>query len=207
MATDKLKLYNGALRLCEERRLASLSENREPRRLLDDVWGDDPIKLWLEQANWQFAARTYKLTYDPDFSAEFGYEYAFEKPDDYVRTIAISSNDSMLPALTDFRDEGNYWYSHFDTIYVTIVSDDEDYGRDMSKWPESFVRFGQADLAVEINPRLSGSSTSTEELMRVRKQRLSDAMGKDGANRPTLFPSPGTWSRARAGGRLNRERR
>ena len=34
----RLQLYNSALLLLGERNLASLSENREPRRLLDHVW-------------------------------------------------------------------------------------------------------------------------------------------------------------------------
>jgi hypothetical protein len=38
MSASKLKLYNDALGILGERRLASLTENREPRRVLDEVW-------------------------------------------------------------------------------------------------------------------------------------------------------------------------
>ena len=37
MANDQLSLYNNALTVLGERKIASLTENREPRRVLDDV--------------------------------------------------------------------------------------------------------------------------------------------------------------------------
>lgn len=206
MAIDKLGFYNGALRLCEERALASLTENREPRRLLDNVWSEDVVRNWLEEGQWQFATRAYALGFDPDFDPAFGYQHAFEHPDDYVRLVGISADEKFNNDLTEYRDEGGYWMCDLETLYVRVVSDDVDYGRDMTKWPPSFVRFAQADLACEINPRLTGSRVATDDLQKLRAKRLSEAQGKDGVNRPTQFYSNGTFSNARLGrtGRDNR---
>jgi len=41
MSTSRLKLYNDALTACGESHLASLTEDREPRRLLDHVWDEN----------------------------------------------------------------------------------------------------------------------------------------------------------------------
>ena len=40
MATSKLTLFNDALRLCRERKLVALTDNREARHLLDAAWAD-----------------------------------------------------------------------------------------------------------------------------------------------------------------------
>jgi hypothetical protein len=63
MAVSRLSIYNGALRECQERKLASLSEDREPRRVLDDVWndGDGLLRFVLRQKQWRFARRTVEI--------------------------------------------------------------------------------------------------------------------------------------------------
>ncbi len=47
LVTTKLQIFNGALRMCGERKLASLSEDRQPRRLLDDEWADGAVDYCL----------------------------------------------------------------------------------------------------------------------------------------------------------------
>ena len=44
MATDRLKLYNGALTIIGERSIASLTTNEESRRLLDNQWNDGAVR-------------------------------------------------------------------------------------------------------------------------------------------------------------------
>ena len=50
MAIDKLSVYNNALILIGERTLTALTENREPRRLLDSSFDFDAINYCLEEA-------------------------------------------------------------------------------------------------------------------------------------------------------------
>lgn len=198
MAITKLQLYNGALRLCGERK-TTLTEEREPRRLLDDVWDEDAIKTCLEQGQWQFATRTAKLVSSATVSPDFGFIYAFEKPSDYLRTVAISHDEYFYAPLTQFADEANYWFAEIDPIYVKYVSDDEAYGADLSLWPNYFARYVQSYLAFEIAPRLTGVKVDMEKLEGIMDGRLKEAQDKDGVNRPTRFPSRGSWNRARNG--------
>ena len=58
---SKLILYNDALLLAGERSLANLSEDTEPRRLLDQVWNNGGVNLCLEEAQWEFAMRTVRV--------------------------------------------------------------------------------------------------------------------------------------------------
>lgn len=80
--TTQLDIYNGALLHCGERFLASLTEQREPRRLLDRVWSSNGVKTCLEQGQWNFAMRTIQIDYDPSIAPSFGYARAFQKPND-----------------------------------------------------------------------------------------------------------------------------
>lgn len=196
---DQLTLYQGALRLCGERKLASLSENRPPRHLLDDVWGEDVIKTCLEQGPWQFATDTQRLDYDPDIEPDFSYRRGFPHPDGYVRTVGLSVNEFGDPPLTMYRDEGGVIYSDPDILYLSFVSNTDDFGRNLSLWPQTFSKFVMAVMAFEVNPRLTNSRAVTADIKQVMKERLNDALGKDGVNRPTTFPPRGLFVSARSG--------
>ena len=78
--TTQLDLYNGALLQVGERFLASLTEQREPRRLLDQVWAANGVKTCLEEGQWPFAMRTVQVDYDPSITPTFGYARVFQKP-------------------------------------------------------------------------------------------------------------------------------
>lgn len=197
MAWTKLQLYNGALRLCGERKV-TLTEDREPRRLLDDVWDEDVVKTCLEQGQWQFAKRSVEIESSANVSPPFGYSYAFEFPSDYVRTILLASDEYFENTLK-YAQEGNYLFGDIDPVYLAYVSDDVAYGRDMSLWPQSFGKFVQAEMAYEIGPRLTGVKVDMEKMERVRNKRLLDAQNKDGVNRPVRFPPRGSWVNARHG--------
>ena len=71
--TDRLSIYNDALLLCGERGLASLTENTEPRRLLDQVWNNEGVIKCLELGQWHFAMRGVQVDYDPDLEPSYGY--------------------------------------------------------------------------------------------------------------------------------------
>lgn len=202
MTTTKLSVYNGALRLCKERRLASLSENREPRRLLDDVW-DSCVQSCLQMGQWTFGTRTQMLDYTPSIEPDFGYRRAFIQPDDMVRVTAICSDEYFTQPLLRYADERHYWYCDLDTIYVRFVSNDADYGLDMSLWPESFVKYLQADLADEIVGNLTGADS--EKVEKETKKAKRQALSLDAMNKPTTFPPPGLWASSRhQGSRFDR---
>jgi hypothetical protein len=123
-APTKLTLYNDALLLCGERFLASLTEEREPRRLLDRAWDGGAVRACLEMGQWGFAMRTIQLDYDSGIQPDFGYARAFVKPTDWVLTSGLCSDEFFRSPLTRYTDEAGYWYSDLDTIYVRYVSDD-----------------------------------------------------------------------------------
>lgn len=199
MTITQLQLYNGALRLCGEGKLASLTEDRGPRHLLDDVWGEDTIEYCLEQGQWRFATRTQQLTFNPAINPDFGYSRGFDEPTDYVRTVMLSSNEYFDEALTRFEHEGGLFFADLDQIYLRFVSKDVLYGKNLGLWPKSFAKYVQSYLAFEVAPRLTGVKVDMEKLEKVMDDRLKKAQSIDGINRPTRFPPKGSWNNARLG--------
>ncbi len=207
MATDKLQLYNGALRIIKQRRLASLTENVEPRYLLDDVWDNGAVQFCLEEGQWNFAMRTVAIDYAPAIEPGFGYRYAYTKPSDWVRTAALCSDEYFNIPLNEMSDEAGYWYSNIIKMYVKFVSNDPSYGFNFALWPQTFQQFVQAYLAQQIAPRLVQSASDKEDVDKTYSKALSDALAKDAMNGPTTFPPTGSWVASRVGAADSRKSR
>lgn len=206
--TDQLSLYNGALRVLGQRKLASLSEDSEPRHLLDDVWDEGGIDACLEEGLWNFATRTIRLDYNPAIEPDFGFQRAFDKPSDWIRTSGLAADGYFRIRLTDeqAKDEAGQWYADIDTIYARFVSNDNAYGNDLTLWPQSFINFVEAFFALKISPRIVKAAATRAELQKLYDKMLIKARSKDAMNEGTAFPPQGGWSSARrgSGGRSDR---
>lgn len=201
MATQ-LGVYNEALRLLGERQLASLTEDREARRLLDAAWDANAHNSWLEQNDWNFALRAVKIGSDPSYSAEWGYAFGYQHPEDMVRPAGIFQDELMHIPLRDYLDEGQFWFADVSpAIYVQYVSNGASYGGDLGLWPASFAKYVAAFLAIEVAPVLK-NDVDVEALTRLMERRERDARAKDGLRSPSKPLPTGTWKASRlVGGR------
>lgn len=201
--TTQLALYNGALRAIKERKLASLSENTEARRVLDDVWNDGAVNYCLEQGFWNFATRTAKFTPETGFTPAFGYRNQFVKPSDFVRLAGMCQDEYFRIPLNDYTDEAGNWYADVNPLYVMYISNAPSYGNDLTRWPESFSNYVELYLADEVCGRLTGDADMVTNDLR---KALIDARSKDAMNEPTRFLPAGRFVQARAGGYSRRDR-
>lgn len=203
MGATKLGLYNGALRLCKDRKLSALTDNTEPRRLLDDAYGDGStngaVKFCLESGLWTFATRSGQVDYTPSVEPDFGYRYAFTQPTDMVRPVAICQDEYFTVPLSHYADERQYWYCDLQTIYVRWVSNGASYGADLSLWSEKFVKFVEAYLASEIVNNLTGDKDIIAYVNRVFEDAKKDARSLDAMNKPTQWFPQGAWAGSRYG--------
>lgn len=201
--TSRLTLYNGALRLLGDRPLASLTENREPRRQLDACWDGNVVERALEAGLWNFAMRAMQYDYSPSITPgiEGGYQYAFNKPDDFVRTAAVCQDGYFKVPLTEYSDEAGYWFADLQTIYVKIVSKGNDYGMNMARWPQSFVKYLEAIMAAEIAIPLTQNEKKFETMVALSERLLIGAKNQNAMADPVKFLPTSSWARARAGGR------
>lgn len=206
MATTRLSIYNDALLLLGERALSSLTEEREPRRLLDQVWNNEGVDHCLEKGQWFFAMRAIKIDYDPGVDPGFGYRRAFYKPTDWVLTSALCTDEWFNVPLTQYNDEADYWYADDDVLYVRYVSNDSQYGNNLARWPTSFKEFVAAHFASRIAAKIATPDIA-RDMLGLRKMLLNEAKNNAAMAEPTSFPAQGSWSRARTrfGTRRNRD--
>lgn len=205
MSASRLSIYNDALLLCGERALNTLTENREPRYLLDQVWNNNGVDACLEEGQWFFAMRTVQLDYDPNIQPPFGFARAFDKPTDWILTSAVCSDEFFREPLLRYSDEAAYWYSDLDTIYIKYVSNDIGFGGNLGEWPRSFTEFVAAHFAFKIVTKISNDDDRLTRIIKIRKQMLLEAKSKGLMAEPTKFPAQGTWSRARMTGGWRRD--
>lgn len=204
MAT-KLGIFNTALGHLGERKISSLSEAREPRRVLDDFY-DGTVAYALERGFWNWAMRSISLLSSDSYDPPFGQQYAFEKPTDWVRTYTIAANENLTPPLLDVIDEGGLWYANSDPLYIKYVSNDTTWGMDLSLWSQSFADYVAARLANRACKRITGNAPS-EDLLREEKRSLAIAKSRDAMDEPPGFPPTGTWATSRRLSGLRDQRR
>lgn len=207
MAT-KLGIYNEALILLESRTLATLTDNRAERRTLDAVYAPT-MAYMLEAGMWNFAARPIEIDASDDVTSEFGWQYVFEKPTDYVRLIRISDNERLSPTLDYFGEEGDYFLADVTPLYIQYVSDDVTYGSDLGKWPASFTTAFIDELAYRAAPQVNHVPITVRDwLSKKKRSSLAFARGKDAVNQPRSALPVGRLVQSRSGSRwTNAQRR
>jgi hypothetical protein len=204
---DKLDIFSRTLVKCGQRPLLSLSDARPEQRAIDRVY-DSAVEKLIEGALWKFAARTDELQPSATVTSNFGYQYVYEQPEDYVRIIRICDNERLRPTLRDFMLEGEFIYADCNPLYLQYVSDDPRHGYDVGKWTPSFTDALVDELVVRTAPFLMNADVQKiEQLEKQAKRSFYVAKGRDAVNQPECWTPPGRLVRARSGGtRINNMR-
>lgn len=198
---SQLNLYNGALALPDigEAPLQSLSENTPLRYRLDGVWNRGALRAVLERHDWNFATRTLTLFPSQSIAPAFGWKYVYEKPVDWVRTVAISDVEDFAVWSRNFIEEGNLFLSNSDKLYVRYVSDGAAYGGDFSRWSQAFNNFMYHYLAYNIVGNTTASGSKGQSLEERMTKALREAIAFDGNGQATQRLPYTTWTQARYG--------
>lgn len=202
MAATKLGLYRAAVIEIGEETLASLTEQRKSRNLLDTVY-DDVVHDCLEAGDWNHAVREVKAAADTGVTENFGFTETIGKPTDWVKTVSLSSSETYFPPLADhqYQDEVDHWAASVTPIYVRYVSDDSGYGFALSRWPRSFTRFVEFALAERIVKAITNNDGDKERIGKDMMRAKRNALSKDAMNEGMKFYRVSSWNAARAGNR------
>lgn len=203
---SKLSIYNGALTILGERKLADLTENREPRYKLDTIWDNEFVDRILQAGQWNFAQRTVELEYSPSITPSFGYQYAFDKPQDFIRTMGLCHDEYFTMPITRYSDESQWIFTDAQKIYLKYVSNDSQWGSDYSLWPANFTEFAEHYLAYKVAPTIAGMNFNERELERKQKTLLLEAKSTDAMEQPAKFAPKGGWASSRQGFRSTGDR-
>lgn len=206
MAAVKINIYNNALGHLGERKLASLTEDREPRRVLDDFYSN-ALAHCLEKGAWEFAIRSTEIDASTSTSPEFGFTYSFRKPDDWVRTVKVSDSPTLVSPLLSFREENDYWQADCNPLYVEYVSNHASLGGgDLSRWTQAFEDYVTIRLAMLSCKRITGSLTEMDYLVKLEKKAVGGARELNNAGDAPIPQAGGSWVASRRGGMSNRSR-
>ena len=197
MAASQMSVFNKALRWLEERSLASLSEQREPVRLLNNEW-QDAVQTCLEKDYWKHAIRESQFSPDVNRTPNFGFLWAFTKPTDWVSTFQVSDNPAYDPLHRRFTDQNNVWYADSNPLYVRYVSNDPDYGWNLALWRAGFTEYVAAYLAWLLAPRTKQWQQKVDAIEKILRKAEARAIAQDAMQGPPGKPPYGTWVTSRA---------
>jgi hypothetical protein len=196
-----LTLYNGALGHLDERPLASLSENREPRRALDTFW-NDAVNYCLERKYWNFGYRSVSIDASTTLTPAFGFLFGFKIPADWIRTRRLSAVQTLEPPLIDVAEEAGYWYTNVTPIFVQYNSNNPLYGMNLGAWPQSFAEYVELRLARKACKRVTGSTDllkGPDGLIAQEEKAYKVAAANCAMNEAIGFAPQSSWVRARRG--------
>lgn len=198
MAT-KLGLFNSALTEIGHVNLVDTGEAVEAGRVLNEVY-TRVVDDCLAVGSWNFATETIKATADTGVTPNFGFTEVFAKPSDWVRTVAVSGDEYFSFPLTQYFDDVNFWSADLSPIYIRYVSDDTGMGYELTRWPASFTRYVELELAARVCSRLTESDSRLGNIRDDRDKARTRALNEDAMNEPQpKFPPTGSWNRSRWG--------
>lgn len=163
MAVNKLSVYNNALYVLGERRLASEYEDREPRYVLDEVVGLDNYGAILELTKPHFAVRSAKLS-GPVVSAVHSLDQVYTFPVDYLSPLGgegVHGQNCSFFSDEDFNDPIDRYIIEGRTVACDVATNI--FVRYISKtpsfeeWTPLFAKLASAYLAREAASRLNPS--------------------------------------------------
>jgi hypothetical protein len=194
---SRLGIYKAALRyLGNAAGIASLTEASVTRRALDDVWRESG-EYMLAKGMWNFAIRSVELQNDEDVEPLFGFQYAFSKPDDWVRTVSISNEATFRDGFEDYADETNYWYADSTPIYVRYVSNDDAYGWNVGAWRQPFAEAFAAYMAFQCALPISADKGTRNDLFNLSKALLTEAKTLDAVDERVAYAPAGRLVKSR----------
>jgi hypothetical protein len=198
--TDQLSIYNGALTILGERKLATLDDNVPYRYDLDDIWDNDMVNRCLQMGQWNFAARSVELAASPEVTPGFGYQFAFDKPpSDFIRTMMVCYDEYFDRPITRYSDEGQWIFADVELVYLKYVSNDDLFGQDYSLWPANFTEFVEHYLAYKAAPNLAGLDMKERTMEAKFERALLKAKSTDAMESPAKFAPKGGWAESRQG--------
>jgi len=196
---SKVGIANHALTLIGERTINSFEDGTAEANFVSRRYDDIRDEL-LRQHNWGFATKRQKLAQSAT-APVFEYDYAYQLPSDFIRSIAIYGDDGGN-SMIDYRVVGETIQTSSQEVWMTYV------GRvdDPNQMPVDFRSALAYMLAYEGTIALSDNSSLRDRLAgdvdnKIRRARSSDGMGDS----PTQL-AQGSWINRRwgSGGRLRK---
>ena len=186
MAVTKLSLYNDTLQLLGERRLASDTEDREPRYDLDSLYDNGAVDYCLEVVKPRYATLFAEIAGQaPGVQTE--YDFQIDLPADFV---AVFNEEDGTPAvyqdgrgespITRFIREGDHLHMDIEPAWLRYVIAHTD--PQLAIMPTSFGRVVSAYMARELSWKYDPDAE--EQIQLKLDQRIEASKAIEVGNQP-----------------------
>ena len=196
MAT-KLQIWKQALVHLEKATITTLTDDVEAVYVFGNAW-DGVVEEAFNSGDWNFAKASVALSANGALTPAVGWSYAFDYPDDWIRTVTVSNNPSFL-TFKDYVDESGHLHANTPTLYLRFISEVNAADDQISTWPTMFWRYAALKLAFDTCGRLTSGDTLEEKLRLRMEKALRQAKSVDARNENNKVIEPGSWLRARRG--------
>jgi len=156
MAIDKLVVYNGALALIGERKLASDSENRESRFRLDTLWEMGAVEFCLDMAKPHWASSIEKLD-TPTTVVDHSLSQQHDFPSDYISIVGLYSDPKLDQEVHRYIIQGRSVLTEYETVWLRYISNTP--VDTFTNWTPNFVQLVSAHLANQLAPTFAAQKT------------------------------------------------
>ena len=150
MAIDQLSIYNNALFLLGERKLATITENRKPRYDLDTIYDLGAVDYCLEIVKPVFATTTAVLTVSAA-SPDHDLDNVFTLPTGFIDVVGVYSDSKLDQPVSRYIVDAGTLACEYSTIYLRYITNTIAIGT----WSPSFARVVSAYLAREYAETIS----------------------------------------------------
>lgn len=144
MATSEISICNIAISWLGGIKIISFDDNTAEAKLCSAVYPADRDAV-LEQRNWSFALSRVKLNRlanDP----LYGYNAAFQLPNDLIRMVDIATDSDFNNTLKDWSKEGDQLLVSSDVVFLRYIKRCED----PTKFSPGFIQCLAARIAADI---------------------------------------------------------
>ena len=189
------RIYNDALMIMGLDEITANNDDSNRRVKLDRVLDADLVASQLEDTGWTFALTSTQIDYNPSIEPSWGYQRAHDKPADMQRINGIYHDEYMEVPLKSYRDEGSYFFSDSNTIYVQYVS--TDFLTTPDNWPAFFKRLIAARMAKDAAKSLKNEGADPQAASDEYEVRRKRAMADDAMAAPPRLLAGGNWVASR----------
>ncbi|MEX2450200.1 MAG: hypothetical protein WD407_05030 [Rhodospirillales bacterium] len=184
--TSDVGICNSALIKIGAKTITSLTEGSKNANACNEQFGKLRDDL-LRSHHWNFATKRVqlaRLTETPDF----GFDYAYALPSDWLRTVSVHDNDTGAGTVV-YRIEGARLHTDADRVYLRYIARILDPNRMPSDFQEALAALLAWEMAIPI-----AQSNTLSELMRQRFERTARRARSVDAieDVPERFPD-GSW--------------
>lgn len=156
MTISKLGLYNSALRRAGSERLSDLTENREARHKLDEIWDAGAVKHCARLALPGFARKTVAFTSSTTVSTH-GFQYEHDLPSDFAGLVGLFLDEDLDTESQRRLVEGGKLYTENASVWLRYAAV---YDSDFTNWTTDFESVVAAWLAYQYRQRTDPETAS-----------------------------------------------